>query len=61
MKRTATHGEDPLNTFALIVIGLEMLIVAAITCYAFTEPANAEHAATWFGEHAMDPRGPTGK
>jgi hypothetical protein len=61
MKRAATHGEEPLSTFALILIGIEMLVIATIISYACTAPANVGHAATWFGEHTMDPGGPTGK
>ncbi len=61
MKRAATNGEESLSTFALIVIGIEMLVVAAIICYACTEAADVGHAATWFGEHTIDPRGPKGK
>lgn len=34
MKRAATNGEESLITFALIVIGIEMLIVVATICYA---------------------------
>jgi hypothetical protein len=50
MKRTATKGEEPLSTFALIVIGLEMLTVAGVIWYACTEAANVGHAPTWLGE-----------
>jgi len=32
MKRAATNGEESLITFALIVIGIEMLIVVATIC-----------------------------
>ncbi len=61
MTRAATHGEEPLSTFALIVIGIEMLTIAALICYACTEVANVGHAATWFGEHTSDLRGLNGK
>ena len=62
MKRTATHGEEPLSMFALLVTGIEMRAIAAIIYYACTAPANVGHAATWFGEHTVDPReGPKGK
>jgi hypothetical protein len=61
MNRAATHGEEPPSTFALLVTGIEMLAIAAIICYACTAPANVGHAATWFGEHTVDPRGPRGK
>ena len=60
MKRVATRGEDPLSAFALIVIGLEMLMIIAIIWYACTGAANVGHAATWFGAHTVDPRGPKG-
>ena len=39
MKRAATHGEEPLSTFALLVTGIEMLAVAAIICYACMQPS----------------------
>jgi hypothetical protein len=45
---------------ALIVIGIEMLVIAATIAYAWTEPPNVGHAATWFGERLTDPRGPKG-
>jgi hypothetical protein len=61
MNRARKHGEQPLGTFALVVIGVEMLAIAAITCYAFTEEANAGHAATWFGERTVHQRGLKGK
>ncbi len=61
MKRAATHGEEPLNVFALLVTGIEMLAVAAIIWYACTAQANVGRAATWFGEHAGASRGPAGK
>lgn len=60
MKFAATHSEEPLSTFALIVIGIEMLIIAALIVYACTKPANVGHTATWFGEHTSDARGPNG-
>jgi hypothetical protein len=58
MKRAGTHDEQPLSTFTLVVIGIEMVAIAAIICYACTEAANVGHAATWFGEHTVDQRGP---
>ena len=69
MKRGAKTGEEPLNTFALIVVGLEMLAVVAIVWYACTGAANVGRAPTWFGERvpvAPPPdtvglRGPKGK
>ena len=69
MKRKATKGEEPLSTFSLIVIGLEMLTVAGVIWYACTEAGNVGHAPTWFGErvpvgsslHTVDPRRPKGK
>jgi hypothetical protein len=60
MNRARKPGEQPLGTFALVVIGIEMLAIAAIICYAFTEAANVGHAATWFGEGTMHQRGPKG-
>jgi hypothetical protein len=44
------RGEQPLGTFALIVIGLEMLAVAGVIWYACTVAANEGRSATWFGE-----------
>ena len=69
MKRRATKGEEPLSTFALIVIGLEMLTVAGVIWYACTEAGNVGHAPTCFGERVpvasspdtVDPRGPKGE
>jgi hypothetical protein len=68
MKYPARKGEEPLSTFALIVIGLEMLTVAGVLSYACTAAGNAGHAPAWFGEHGprtgspviIDQRGPTG-
>jgi|GraSoi_2013_20cm_1033751.scaffolds.fasta_scaffold07862_3 hypothetical protein len=37
-----------------------MLVVAAIICYACTEPASVGHDATWLGADTIDPRGPKG-
>jgi hypothetical protein len=53
MKSPETHGEEPLSTFTLIVIGLEMLAVAAIVCYACIEAPNVGHHATWLGVHTV--------
>lgn len=52
MKRRARKGEEPLSTFALIVIGLEMLTVAGAIWYACTKAGNEGRAETWFGERA---------
>jgi hypothetical protein len=41
MKRAAPHGEEPLSTFALIVIGIAMLVIAATIRYARTEQRRA--------------------
>jgi hypothetical protein len=57
MKNSHAHGGEPLSASALIVIGLEMLGIAAIIWYACTAAVNAEHPATWFGERAIDARG----
>jgi hypothetical protein len=61
MNRGATHGEEPLSTFALLITGIEMLAIATLLSYACTAPANVGHASTWFGEYTVDPRGPKGR
>jgi hypothetical protein len=61
MKRLGRHSEHPLSIFTLIVIGVEMLAIAAIGWHACTEEVNVRHPATWFGEHIIEPRGPLGQ
>ncbi len=61
MKSQKTHGGEPLSAFTLIVIGVEMLAIAAIVWHACTDTVNARHPATWFGEHTVDLGGPKGK